>query len=72
MTAQFAKGLGSLVEAVNLLGSLFYGGMLGVFVLAFFFPRVRGARRVLRRAGGRGRHLRLLLLHPGSPSSGTT
>jgi hypothetical protein len=31
----------SLVEAVNLLGSFFYGGMLGVFVLAFFFPRVR-------------------------------
>jgi Na+/proline symporter len=33
------------VEAVNVLGSLFYGGMLGVFVLAFFFKRVtaRGA-----------------------------
>ena len=43
--AQFIKGMGSLVEAVNVLGSLFYGGMLGVFVLAFFFPRVtaRGA-----------------------------
>jgi len=34
--------LGSLIEAVNLVGSLFYGGMLGVFVLAFAFPRVRG------------------------------
>jgi Na+/proline symporter len=42
VTAEFARGLGSLVEAVNLLGSFFYGGMLGVFVLAFFFPRVRG------------------------------
>ena len=43
--AQFVKGIGSLVEAVNVLGSLFYGGMLGVFVLAFFFPRstARGA-----------------------------
>ena len=39
-TAQFGANLGSLIEAVNLLGSLFYGGMLGVFVLAFFFPRV--------------------------------
>ena len=39
--ASYAKGLGSLVEVVNVLGSLFYGGMLGVFVLAFFFPRVR-------------------------------
>lgn len=43
--AQFIKGIGSLVEAVNVLGSLFYGTMLGVFVLAFFFARVsaRGA-----------------------------
>jgi Na+(H+)/acetate symporter ActP len=38
--AQYVKGLGSLVEVVNVLGSLFYGGMLGVFVLAFFFERV--------------------------------
>ncbi|MFB3777090.1 MAG: sodium:solute symporter [Bryobacteraceae bacterium] len=41
-TAHYAKRLGSLVEAVNLLGSFFYGGMLGVFVLAFFFRRVGG------------------------------
>ncbi len=40
--AKFGAGLGSLIEAVNMVGSLFYGGMLGVFVLAFFFPRVRG------------------------------
>jgi SSS family transporter len=43
--AHYLKGLGSLVEVVNVLGSLFYGGMLGVFVLAFFFKSVsaRGA-----------------------------
>ncbi|MBZ2187402.1 MAG: sodium:solute symporter [Bryobacter sp.] len=41
-SAQLARGLGSLVEAVNMLGSLFYGGLLGVFLLAFFFPRVNG------------------------------
>ncbi|MBL8233481.1 MAG: sodium:solute symporter [Bryobacterales bacterium] len=37
--------LGSLIEAVNIVGSLFYGGMLGVFVLAFFFRfvKARGA-----------------------------
>ncbi|HET8547306.1 MAG TPA: hypothetical protein VFL57_04845, partial [Bryobacteraceae bacterium] len=29
-------------EVVNMLGSLFYGGLLGVFVLAFYFPRVQG------------------------------
>jgi solute:Na+ symporter, SSS family len=40
VAAQFVKGIGSLIEVVNVLGSLFYGGMLGVFVLAFFFTRV--------------------------------
>ncbi len=40
--AQYGKNLGSLVEAVNLVGSLFYGSLLGVFVLAFFFKKVTG------------------------------
>jgi Na+/proline symporter len=40
--AQYARTLGSLVEAVNMIGSLFYGTLLGVFTLAFFFKRVRG------------------------------
>jgi len=43
VTARFAKNMGSLVEAVNLLGSLFYGGILGVFALAMYFPRVGAA-----------------------------
>jgi Na+/proline symporter len=43
VTAQFGRNLGTLVEAVNMLGSLFYGGLLGVFLLAFFFPRVSAA-----------------------------
>ena len=42
MFAQFGKNLGSLIEAVNRLGSLFYGSLLGVFTLAFFFPNVGG------------------------------
>jgi SSS family solute:Na+ symporter len=42
ISAQYVKRMGSLIEAVNLLGSFFYGGMLGVFVLAFFFRKVRG------------------------------
>jgi len=41
VTAEYGRRLGSLIEAVNMLGSLFYGGMLGVFILAFYFPRVR-------------------------------
>jgi solute:Na+ symporter, SSS family len=40
--AQYASKLGSLVEAVNILGSLFYGTMLGIFLLAFYFKRVQG------------------------------
>ncbi len=40
--AQFGKNLGSLVEVVNLVGSLFYGSLLGVFSLAFFSKRVTG------------------------------
>jgi Na+/proline symporter len=39
-TAQYSKNLGSLIEAVNIVGSLFYGGLLGVFTLAFYFPRI--------------------------------
>jgi SSS family solute:Na+ symporter len=39
-TAMFASQLGSLIEAVNVLGSLFYGTMLGIFVVAFYLKRV--------------------------------
>jgi Na+/proline symporter len=42
VTASYSGALGSLIEAVNLVGSLFYGCLLGVFVLAFAFPSVRG------------------------------
>ena len=35
--AGWGKQLGSLIEAVNIVGSLFYGSLLGCFVLAFFF-----------------------------------
>jgi len=40
--ALFANGLGSLVEAVNILGSLFYGSILGIFLVAFYIKSVRG------------------------------
>jgi len=52
VTALYAQNLGSLVEAVNRLGSLFYGTLLGVFVLAFFFPRVRGTAAFLSMIAG--------------------
>jgi Na+/proline symporter len=43
MFAQYANRLGTLIEAVNILGSLFYGTILGIFLTAFYLKRVRGA-----------------------------
>ena len=40
--AMFATNMGSLIEAVNVLGSLFYGVILGVFLVAFFLKWVGG------------------------------
>jgi uncharacterized sodium:solute symporter family permease YidK len=40
--AQFSNRLGSLIEAVNVLGSLFYGVMLGIFLVAFYMKNVAG------------------------------
>jgi Na+/proline symporter len=40
--AEYAARLGSLIEAVNILGSLFYGTILGIFLVAFYLPRVGG------------------------------
>jgi Na+/proline symporter len=40
--AQFANRLGSMIEAVNILGSLFYGVILGVFVVAFYVKSIGG------------------------------
>ncbi len=37
--ALYAGQLGSLIEAVNQVGSFFYGSLLGVFLLAFLVPR---------------------------------
>jgi hypothetical protein len=43
VTAQFVTGMGSLIEAVNVLGSWFYGVILGIFLVAFYLKRVRGS-----------------------------
>jgi solute:Na+ symporter, SSS family len=40
--AQFMGSLGSLIEAVNKVGSLFYGAILGIFCVAFYLKRVGG------------------------------
>jgi SSS family transporter len=40
--AQYANKLGNMIEVVNVLGSLFYGIILGVFLVAFYFKNIGG------------------------------
>jgi len=40
--AAFASQLDNLIQAVNILGSIFYGPMLGVFLVGFFMKWIRG------------------------------
>lgn len=47
VVAMFTYNVGnSLIEAVNILGSLFYGVILGVFLVAFLFKRIRSGNTV--------------------------
>jgi Na+/proline symporter len=40
--AVVAKNSENLIEAVNIVGSIFYGTILGIFLVAFFFKGVKG------------------------------
>ena len=40
--AAMASLFDNLIEAVNILGSLFYGTILGIFLVAFFFKFIKG------------------------------
>jgi solute:Na+ symporter, SSS family len=47
IVAMFTYNIGnSLIEAVNVLGSLFYGVILGVFIVAFFFKKIKNGNAV--------------------------
>lgn len=47
VVAMFTYNIGnSLIEAVNVLGSLFYGVILGVFLVAFFIKKIRSGHVV--------------------------
>jgi len=47
VVAMFTYNVGnSLIEAVNVLGSLFYGVILGVFLVAFFLKNIRNGMAV--------------------------
>jgi uncharacterized membrane protein len=41
--ALYASKMGNLIEAVNILGSLFYGTILGIFIVAFYLKKIGGA-----------------------------
>jgi SSS family transporter len=43
LVALYASKLGNLIEAVNILGSLFYGTILGIFLVAFYLKKVSGS-----------------------------
>lgn len=38
----FANKLGNMIQAVNIVGSLFYGTILGIFITGFFIRSVKG------------------------------
>lgn len=40
--ATFASLFDNLIEAVNIVGSIFYGTILGIFVVAFFLKKIKG------------------------------
>lgn len=40
--ACFANLAENLIQLVNIIGSIFYGNVLGIFLLAFFFKSIRG------------------------------
>lgn len=42
VTGIYASKLGNLIEAVNVLGSLFYGTILGIFLVAFYVKQIKG------------------------------
>jgi SSS family solute:Na+ symporter len=52
VVAVYAANLGSLIEVVNRFGSYFYGSLLGVFILALWFPRANGHGAFVGLIGG--------------------
>ncbi len=42
IVALYAGRIGNLIEVVNILGSLFYGTILGIFLVAFYMKKVSG------------------------------
>ncbi|MFI5218346.1 MAG: sodium:solute symporter [Bacteroidia bacterium] len=43
VSALYAGKKGNLIEVVNIIGSLFYGTILGIFLVAFYFKKIKAA-----------------------------
>ncbi len=42
LVASIANLFDNLIQLVNIIGSIFYGNILGIFLMAFFFRQVKG------------------------------
>ena len=60
--ATFASLLDNLIQAVNILGSIFYGTVLGIFLTAFFLARVGGTAVLAAALVAQGSVVALFLL----------
>lgn len=61
--ALFAHLVENLIEAVNILGSIFYGTILGIFLVAFFIKWVKGNAVFLAALLGQGIVIVLYILY---------
>ena len=70
--ALFASLAENLIQAVNIVASIFYGVVLGLFLVAFFLRRVQRDRRLLGGDRGAAPGVRALRQPGASATSGTT
>lgn len=52
VSAFWVASLGQMIEAVNIIGSMFYGSLFGVFMLGWLCPAARGRTGWIALAGG--------------------
>ncbi len=52
VSAYYVASLGPMIEAVNIIGSMFYGSLFGVFLLGWLCPFARGKAGWIALAGG--------------------
>lgn len=60
--AMSASLFDNLIEAVNILGSIFYGTILGIFIVAFFFKKLRATPTLVGAVAAQGTVVTLFIL----------